>query len=84
MPRCPICKSPAEKIERGFFDGTTFHCPNHNAFDVSRSVLKSASCMETGRDRWEEALRNAVERATAGARPRIFTYDFNAAPPPAA
>ena len=66
------------------FDGTTFRCPNHNEFDVADSVLKTGALMEAGRYRWEQALYKAAERAPPGKRARIFTYDFDARPPPAA
>ena len=36
---CPICKSDAQEIEPGVFDGKTFRCPKHGEFDVTGSVL---------------------------------------------
>ena len=39
MTRCPICKSDAEEIERGFFGGKTLRCPKHGEFEVSNTVL---------------------------------------------
>jgi len=41
MAKCPICKSDAQEIEPGFFDGKTFRCPTHHEFEVADTV-KSA------------------------------------------
>ena len=76
MTTCPICKSDAEEIELGFFDGKTFRCPKHNVFQVSDTVLSDPSRMGAARNQWEAALIKATNRADAGARPRIFTNDF--------
>jgi hypothetical protein len=32
MAQCPICKSAAEEIDRGLFDGTGFDCKQHGRF----------------------------------------------------
>ena len=76
MIKCPICKSDAEIIEPGMFDGNTFRCPNpnHKEFDVAHSVLRSSSLMDKSPVQWENALSRAALRE--GARPRITTYDF--------
>jgi hypothetical protein len=73
---CPICKSLAQEIEPGFFDGKTFRCPKHGEFQVADTVYCVKGCMDAGSDRWEAALKRATGRTSAGARPRILTYDF--------
>ena len=73
MATCPICKSEAQEIYPGSFDGTTFRCPNHNEFDVSDSVLKTR--MNATSEEWEAALKKATDRAS-GKRPKIFDPDF--------
>ena len=35
MVQCPICKSAAEEIDRGLFEGTGFDCKQHGRFRVS-------------------------------------------------
>ena len=35
MATCPICKSAAEEIEPGRFDGKTYRCPMHREFEVA-------------------------------------------------
>jgi hypothetical protein len=74
MTPCPICKSDAEEIERGFFGGKTLRCPKHGEFEVSNTVLCVPDLMDADSDQWEAALKRAAARA--GARPRIATYDF--------
>jgi hypothetical protein len=76
MITCPICKSDAEEIEPGFFEGKTFWCRKHGEFEVSNSVLSVAGLMDSAPGKWEAALKNATIRAAAGARPRILSYDF--------
>jgi hypothetical protein len=76
MLTCPICRSTAEEIEPGFFDGKTFRCPNHGEFDVSGSVLNTPALMDADMAQWDVALRIATDRATPGKRPRILTSDF--------
>ena len=39
MATCPICKSEAEEIEPGTFDGVWFRCLKHREFGVSDTVL---------------------------------------------
>jgi hypothetical protein len=73
MATCPICKSEAQEIYPGSFDGKTFRCPNHNEFDVSDSVLKTR--MNATSEEWEAALKKATDRAS-GKRPKIFDPDF--------
>jgi hypothetical protein len=76
MATCPICKSEAQEIESGFFDGKTFLCPKDGDFDVANSVFAEPALMAAGSDRWEAALKKATNRAAAGRRPRIVTHDF--------
>jgi hypothetical protein len=42
MPQCPICKSEAEEIDLGLFDGTGFSCKRHGEFRVADSVFKES------------------------------------------
>ena len=76
MATCPICRSDAEEIEPGVFDGKTFRCPKHGEFDVTGSVLGVRTHMAADSNQWEAALKKAVSRAAAGKRPRTLTYDF--------
>ena len=39
MAQCPICKSAAEEIDRGFFDGVGFDCRRHGRF-IERTKTK--------------------------------------------
>jgi hypothetical protein len=73
---CPICKSEAEVINVGLFDGVGFRCKTHGEFEVADSAL--AMHKDTEATRWEGALRSAKERAKATQEtwPRITTYDF--------
>jgi hypothetical protein len=36
---CPICKSEAEAINVGMFDGVGFRCKTHGEFEVADSAL---------------------------------------------
>jgi hypothetical protein len=36
---CPICKSEAEAINVGLFDGVGFRCKTHGEFEVADSAL---------------------------------------------
>jgi hypothetical protein len=74
MPQCPICKSEAEKIDLGLFDGTGFSCKRHGEFRVADSVFRESK--ERTRRQWENALMLAERRAALGTRPLITTYDF--------
>ena len=76
MATCPICKSDAEEIEPGSFDGKTFRCPKHGEFDVTGSVLSARAHMAADTAQWEAALKKARSRVFGGKRPRIVTYDF--------
>ena len=76
MATCPICKSNAELIEPGFFEGITFRCAKHDEFDVSDTVLSISDLMNADSARWEKALKAASGRAAPGKRPRILSYDF--------
>ena len=42
MAQCPICKSEAEEIDLGLFDGAGFSCKRHGEFEfrVADSVFK--------------------------------------------
>ena len=40
MAQCAICKSAAEEIDRGFFDGVGFDCRRHGRFRVTGTVIK--------------------------------------------
>jgi hypothetical protein len=79
---CPICKSKAEEIERGFFDGYTIRCAVHGEFEFTDTVKSTR--MNEPRKAWEHALTNARKQAIrdagnpsiAGNRPRIKNDDF--------
>jgi hypothetical protein len=57
MAICPICKSTAEEIEPGFFDGKTFRCEKDGEFGVADSVLEMPAYMNAASAGWEVALR---------------------------
>jgi hypothetical protein len=57
---CPICKSEAEAINVGLFDGVGFRCKTHGEFEVADSAL--AMHKDTEATRWEGALRSAKGR----------------------
>jgi hypothetical protein len=42
MPQCPICKSEAEEIDLGLFEGAGFSCKRHGEFRVADSVFKES------------------------------------------
>jgi len=73
---CPICKSEAEAINVGLFDGVGIRCKTHGEFEVADSAL--AMHKDTEATRWQAALRSAKDRAKATQEtwPRITTYDF--------
>ncbi len=73
---CPICKSEAELINVGLFDGIGVRCKTHGEFEVADSVL--AVHKDTEAARWEAALNSAKDKAKAAQQtwPRITTYDF--------
>jgi hypothetical protein len=73
---CPICKSEAEAINVGLFDGVGIRCKTHGEFEVADSAL--AMHKDTEATRWEAALGSAKDRAKATQEtwPRITTYDF--------
>jgi hypothetical protein len=56
---CPICKSEAEAINVGSFDGVGIRCKTHGEFEVADSAL--AMHKDTEGTRWEAALGNAKE-----------------------
>jgi len=68
MVTCPICKSEAEEIEPGTFDGMWFRCLKHREFGVSDTALKTRKNAEP--EQWERALKKAIERAGPGERPK--------------
>ena len=74
---CPICKSEAEAINVGLFDGVGIRCKTHGEFEVVDSAL--AMHKDTEATRWESALRNAKDRAKATQEtwPRITSYDLD-------
>ena len=74
MVTCPVCKSEAEEIEPGTFDGVWFRCLKHREFGVSDTALKTRKDAEP--EQWERALKKAVERAGEGNRPKILDEDF--------
>jgi hypothetical protein len=76
MATCPICKSEAEEIEPGTFDGVWFRCLKHREFGVSDTVLSLKPRMDAGSDEWERALKKAIERAGPDERPKILDLDF--------
>src|SRR5262245_38881763 len=39
--KCPVCKSDAEELERGFFDGHAIKCPIHGEVEFSDTVRAS-------------------------------------------
>jgi hypothetical protein len=73
---CPICKSEAEAINVGLFDGVGCRCKPHGEFEVADSAL--AIHKDTEATRWETALISAKDRAKATQEtwPQISTYDF--------
>ena len=54
---CPICKSEAEAINVGLFDGVGIRCKTHGEFEVADSAL--AMHKDTEATRWEAALGSA-------------------------
>jgi hypothetical protein len=79
---CPICKSKAQKLDDGLFDGHALRCPIHGEIEFSDTVRVKR--MSEPREAWERALTNARTRAAknaqhetvAGKRPRILDLDF--------
>lgn len=65
MAQCPICKSAAEEIDRGFFDGVGFDCRRHG------TVIKLMESNEWTRRAWENALMVAKRAAKLGDLPLI-------------
>jgi hypothetical protein len=75
---CPICKSEAEAINVGLFDGVGIRCKTHGEFEVADSAL--AMHKDTEATRWEAALGSAKDRAKATQEPwpRITSYALSA------
>jgi hypothetical protein len=71
MAQCPICKSAAEEIDRGFFDGVGFDCRRHGRFRVTGPVIKLMESNEWTRQAWESALMVAKRAAKLGDLPLI-------------
>jgi len=71
-----FCKSEAEAINVGLFDGVGIRCKTHGEFEVADSAL--AMHKDTEATRWEAALKSAKDRAKATQEtwPRITTCDF--------
>ncbi len=38
MDKCPVCKSDAEELDAGLFDGYAIKCPTHGEIEFSDSV----------------------------------------------
>jgi hypothetical protein len=74
MAICPVCKSEAEEIDPGTFDGVWFRCLKHREFGVSDTALKTGK--DASPEQWERALKRATERAGEGMRPKILDTDF--------
>ena len=74
MTMCPICKSEAEQIDPGTFDGVWFRCLKHREFGVSDTALKTGK--DADQEQWDNALKRATERAGEGQRPKILDTDF--------
>ena len=74
MAICPVCKSEAEVIDPGTFDGVWFRCLKHREFGVSDTALKTRK--DASSEQWERALKRATERAGEGTRPKILDTDF--------
>ena len=62
MIRCPICKTEAEEVDRGAFEGLGFDCKFHGRFRVSGIVLTQRK--QHTRKQWERALVLARARAS--------------------
>jgi hypothetical protein len=78
MPQCPICKSEAEEIDLGLFDGAGFSCKRHGEFRVAGSVFKESRART--RQQWENALVLAERRAALGTAPSSPPMTFDVAP----
>jgi hypothetical protein len=74
MATCPVCRSEAEEIEPGTFDGVWFRCLKHREFGVSDTALKTRKDAEP--EQWERALKKAIERSGTEKRPKITDDDF--------
>ena len=74
MATCPVCKTEAEEIDPGTFDGVWFRCLKHREFGVSDTALITRRGAEP--EQWERALKKAIERAGEGTRPKILDTDF--------
>ena len=77
MPRpvpCPICKSPAQELDRTG-DATGYACPTHGNFKVADAVFAEEGAEDYTREEWEVALDKAKEREPEG-WPLIITDDF--------
>lgn len=78
MDICPICKGPAEEIEKGTPDRKIFRCQNskHNELAISGTALVLESYKNSSATERETALEKARARAKPGERPLIMSYDF--------
>ena len=74
MTMCPICRSEAEQIDPGTFDGVWFRCLKHREFGVSDTALKTRK--DADQEEWESALKKATERAGEGNRPKSLDTGF--------
>ena len=75
MATCPVCKSEAEEIETGTFDGVWFRCLKHREFGVSDTALKMKKDAEP--EQWERALKKAIERAAHKSDRKFLTLISN-------
>ena len=73
---CPICKSEAEAINVGLFDGVGIRCKTHGEFEVADSAL--AMHKDTEGTRWRPLLgaqrtgRRLLRRLGHGLPPTIL------------
>jgi hypothetical protein len=65
MRKCPICKSDAEELDRGTFDGFTIQCSTHGEVEFSDTARST---------RWECRSRlSGVEAVLAEWRSRAMS-----------
>jgi hypothetical protein len=67
MAICPICRSIAEEIEPGLFDGKSFRCQKDGEFGVADSVLQITAYVNASTVEWDAAL-NRAKKADRGRR----------------
>ena len=79
---CPICKSPAEELDRTG-DATRYYCATHTAFKVVHAVVADERAKDYTSEQWEAALLKAKQRRRPGEWPLITTNDFRQIAPSA-